>query len=393
VPINAIATRVLEMPAGLGRILALLGALLFLLLVSIIGTAVREGVLPGGELPSRKRRWGSRAVKLAAALVIAALLWFGKGWWESEAADYRNNRLYRPLDIAAQVREQGGRQMLRLEILDANFRRFGPLVPEHGKLMHLFLVREPGLDVFAHLHPLKHNWKVFEVALPLLPEGKYQLYADVTYETGLSDTMTTQVEISGGSAQPSDSRDRTRPDPDDSWRMSEPIGSISRSQAGEKRTLLSSGYSMRWLTSRDLVENRETRLRFAVHDEAGRAVPPDPYMGMLGHLILRKSDGLVFTHLHPSGSFSMAARQLFELRAEGKAPLQIASATNDPLCKLPSVEESQAGWLRMNPADAEQAISFPYAFPKAGSYRLWVQVKINGAVQTGVFDVDVAKAK
>jgi hypothetical protein len=34
-------------------------------------------------------------------------------------------------------------------------------------------------------------------------------------------------------------------------------------------------------------------------------------------------------------------------------------------------------------------VSFPYAFPKPGPYRLWVQVKTKGLVRTGVFDLYV----
>jgi hypothetical protein len=34
-------------------------------------------------------------------------------------------------------------------------------------------------------------------------------------------------------------------------------------------------------------------------------------------------------------------------------------------------------------------VSFPYGFPKAGQYRLFVQVKRAGRVETGVFDVRI----
>jgi hypothetical protein len=131
-----------------------------------------------------------------------------------------------------------------------------------------------------------------------------------------------------------------------------------------------------------LIENRDTRLRFAVRDVILRPVKLDHFMGMAGHLILRREDGAVFTHLHPSGSFSMAAQQLFELRAEGKAPLKVASSKEDPLCKLPPPDASTSTMTH-------EDISFPYAFPKPGGYRLWVQVKVRGEVLTGVFDVNV----
>ena len=35
------------------------------------------------------------------------------------------------------------------------------------------------------------------------------------------------------------------------------------------------------------------------------------------------------------------------------------------------------------------AFEIPYGFPKRGHYRIWVQVKRHGVVQTGVFDADV----
>jgi hypothetical protein len=41
----------------------------------------------------------------------------------------------------------------------------------------------------------------------------------------------------------------------------------------------------------------------------------------------------------------------------------------------------------------QQPLSFPYEFPKSGRYRIWVQVKIDGRVRTGVFDAEVLDAR
>jgi hypothetical protein len=43
--------------------------------------------------------------------------------------------------------------------------------------------------------------------------------------------------------------------------------------------------------------------------------------------------------------------------------------------------------MSMAPRSAE--VSFPYGFPKAGYYRLWVQMKRGGTIETGVFDTQV----
>jgi len=129
-------------------------------------------------------------------------------------------------------------------------------------------------------------------------------------------------------------------------------------------------------------------LRFRVHNAEGRAATLEPYLGMLGHMAVRSHDGRVFTHVHPSGSFSMAAQQLFELRESGRAPRKVAYGADDPTCRLPGVEESTAGWMAQAAALGDGEISFPYEFMRAGAYRIWVQVRAGGKIRTGIFDIE-----
>jgi hypothetical protein len=382
IPVDAVARRVLGMPQALGGVLALLGLLLMALLLSIVGAAVRESVLEPGLEPKRGRRWGARGAMALGALVLLALLWGGKQWWNAEAADYRNNRLYHPIAAGANVRIENGLHLLRLEIKDPTFSRFAPLVPDHGKLMHLFLVREPKLDAFAHLHPSKLDRRTFETVLPRLPGGTYRLYADVTYETGLSDTLTTTVTVpeSASNGAPSPARD----DPDDAWCVAADLGARTPPECR-----LSPDCVMTWLSPKRIVANQPVSLHFIVRKADGQPANLEPYLGMRGHLALRRDDGSVFTHLHPGGSASMAAMQLAAFRIEGKLPLQAAFGADEPICQLPAASVGELGWLGGN--QLSEGVSFPYAFPKPGRYRLWVQVKVNGEILTGVYDTEVSQ--
>ena len=106
----------------------------------------------------------------------------------------------------------------------------------------------------------------------------------------------------------------------------------------------------------------ERDLRFSVQDATGAVLNVEPYMGMAAHLVVASVDGSVFAHLHPSGSISMAAMQRF---AGGSAA--------DP----------HAG----HDMPLDSRVTIPYAFPKAGAYRVFVQVKRGGRILTGAFDV------
>src|SRR5262245_37833859 len=104
--------------------------------------------------------------------------------------------------------------------------------------------------------------------------------------------------------------------------------------------------------------------RFRIEDAAGVAQPLEPYMGMMGHAALVRTDGSVFAHIHPSGSVPMAS---------------VAALDGAP---------SDAHAAHRMAAGATE-VAFPYGFPRAGDYRIFVQVKRAGRIETGVFDARV----
>jgi hypothetical protein len=100
------------------------------------------------------------------------------------------------------IRTNGTLQLLHLEpSRDASpLMAWDTLVADHGKLMHLFLLKEPDFDAFAHLHPVRRDARNFEAVLPLLPAGDYRLYAEITHEHGLSETLTASVPMTTSAA-------------------------------------------------------------------------------------------------------------------------------------------------------------------------------------------------
>jgi hypothetical protein len=342
VPVVSAPTQLRGMQRGLGIVLAALGLFLFAGALTIVGAAFRESLLSPGEVPEAKRKRRARIITVTSGVLLALVLFGGWRWWNAVEAEVRE-KLYRPFAIETAVRSG----FFSLEIKDTRSREWSPLIPDHGKLMHLFLVREPGLDAFAHLHPVARGQDRFEAALPPLPAGRYRVYADVVHESGFPQTLTDVLEISepGVAGTPTD--------PDDSWRLA---------GAGD---LLEDGSRMVWLRTGPLVSGRLEDLRFEVKSPQ----PLEPYMGMQGHAVITRQDGEVFVHLHPVGSFSMASQQAFERKIGGR-----------------SMHAARVHAMH----GTGHSVSFPYEFPRPGLYRIWVQVKSGGKVLTGVFDAEVS---
>ena len=366
VPVTALATAQRSMVPGLGWLLAALGIFLTLGMLTIIGAAVRESVVAPGAEPDETRRRRARIGVAVAAVLAALILWGGNVWWSAEAASYARLVLYRPFASQAAIEPAAAAdapRTLTLSIRDPRWTgdpnrlsAYNALIPDHGKLMHLFLVRDGNLDSMAHLHPVPRTPQAldFDVVVPPVPSGRYRVYGDIVHESGYAQTLVATVDV------PSVRPGSASTDPDDSWFAG--AAAVESSQAAVN---LGDGTRMQWRRGNtSIVKGADTLLEFSVRDTGGAVVDVEPYMGMAAHAIVASRDGSVFAHLHPSGSISMAALQ------------QFGGAGADP----------HAG----HDVPMSGAVAIPFAFPNAGPYRIWVQVKRGGQVRTAAFDVTVA---
>lgn len=350
VPVPAVASLVTKINPALGAALAAMMILLAAGLVTIVGAAVREAGLPPGVIAGPDRKKKARIVMGFAALVIGGLIFFGFRWWNSDEKQYLEH-IYKPLAIAANV---NGSKM-SLELNDPGwfrFRKTDDFIPDHGHLMHLFLVRMPGLDHMWHLHPVQSENGGFTLDLPDMPAGRYKLFADVVHANGFPETLVTEVTLPEIHGRPLNG--------DDADGAAPPVN-------GETRTVspMRDGYRMVWLNgpapqSPKMRARTTTQFKFRVEDASGQpATDMQLYMGMVGHAEFISDDAMVFAHVHPDGSVPMAALMLTRLpmnHAAGNAPAEV---------------------------------SFPYGFPKPGRYRIFVQMQRKGHPETGVFDAQV----
>ncbi|HMF95236.1 MAG TPA: hypothetical protein VKE96_13110 [Vicinamibacterales bacterium] len=365
VPVTALATAQRTMVPGLGLLLAGLGIFLTVGMLTIIGAAVRESVLAPGDEPDQVRRRRARIGVAIAAVLAVLILWGGNRWWAAEAANYGRFVLYRPFASRATIEPNSPDDVprtLTLSIRDPRWTgeqspltTYNALIPDHGKLMHLFLVRDGGSDAFAHLHPIPRTPQAldFDVPLPALPAGTYRVYGDIVHESGYAQTLVATVDV------PRAASASAQTDPDDSW-----FTGAAASESSLAAVDLGDGTRLQWTRGdKTISKGADQLLEFSVRNPAGAVVDVEPYMGMAAHAVVASRDGSVFAHLHPAGSISMAALQHFGGTDGGP------HAGHD----MPMTG----------------AVAIPFAFPSSGPYRIWVQMKRGGHVRTAAFDVNV----
>lgn len=360
VPVAAFAQRTLRMQRTMGALLSILMLVLVFSAISIFGAAARESQLEPGAAPRSENQRRARMFMVGAAVAVVAILFLGNLWWDSKAQENASNMIYKPPPMQATI--SGNQLQLKVGISEWHDRRkrmqLVNLVPDHGHLMHLFLLRLPEMDRFYHLHP-DMSADTFIQQLTSEAPGRYVLFADIVRESGFPDTMTTRIEVPDGA-------ESSTPLTGDDSGASAPTLSSSSPRAISS---LSDGCQVAWIGDTTLYATKPALLRFRIEDSRGHPIGDlQPYMGMAGHLVIVRRDLSVFSHLHPAGSVPMAAVALLEK-------------------KTPQAHESMVGMEQNQTIPPE--ITFPYGFPQPGDYRLFLQVRRGGQVQTAVFDVTI----
>jgi hypothetical protein len=356
VPVDALPRATRDMSIGLGVLLTGLMVLLCAAIVSIAAAAFREGSLEAGAVIDRTARRRGRIAGVVAAAVLLLALALGNSWWGLEASSYARY-VYKPLEMTTAV----DRGVLRLALEDPGWirtRGVDDLVPDHGHLMHLFVL-SPSLDRLWHLHPNRSEPAAFVHTLPSMPAGRYELFADVVHAAGVAETVTHTLDVPTIDGMPLQGDDSA-------W-----VDASGGNRHDGDVALLADGTRMVWAgDAQPLASRRLTLFTFRVEHADGRPVEDlQLYMGMPAHALVVRRDRGVFAHIHPGGSAAMAALDLAARSLSDGAP-GAANATGHA--------EHRGG--------IPPVITFPYGLPTPGEYRIFVQVKRADRILTGAFD-------
>jgi hypothetical protein len=116
-------------------------------------------------------------------------------------------------------------------------------------------------------------------------------------------------------------------------------------------------------------------------------------MGVLGQAAFVKTDFTTFAHIHHDGSANMAA---YMMAQNSTANLQATNAQMNSMGDMPGMVAGSGTMPDLNDGARSRVsnqlpneVSFPYGFPQSGRYRLFVQMRRGGTIETTTFDANV----
>ncbi len=386
VPLPAAAMRMKGMQRSMGLALFAMMSTLVFGLIAIAGASAGEATLAPGTDLDQRRRLKSAISMLVTALALLGILAYGRKWWNQSETEYSGN-VYKAMQL--QVTFKAGVLSLHMTNSGLNnsawlpLRKIDDLILDHNHLMHLYAIRQPGLDVVFHLHPEPSGPGLFRLPLPEMPAGTYRLYADIVHEDGFPETLTSSLTIA-----PGDTTKRPLAGDDAAGVTS----SVDDSHDLGATFHLPDGCSMTWVNAKQPLRARQLHVfRFRLLDPQGRpSQDMQLYMGMLGHAAFVKTDFATFAHIHPDGSANMAAYMMAQNAAANP------NAQMNSMSDMPAMASGDNMMLNSSSGEPSRAnsslpneVSFPYGFPQVGRYRIFVQMRRHGTVETAAFDAQV----
>jgi hypothetical protein len=355
VPYPAVSRQIRNMNPALGIPLALLALGLIAGIVSIVGASHREGQLEPGLAPARVQQARARFFMLLFACICGGALFGGNLWWDKEAEQFRR-QMYKSPALKLDVDPNG--KLFASTAKSGSRQQTPDLVPDQGSFMQLFVVRVPSLEKIYSLHPDMQVGGVFTANLPAMDAGKYQFFGDIIHSDGFPETATAELEL----------KEALRGHPpagDDSQASAAPAGR----NPDPGFSVLSDKYRMIMLRDGKPIRARvASHFTFRVETKSGRpAEDLELLMGVPAQAVFIKYDRSVFARVNPMGSVPMAILGM------------VASTAARPIA-----DRSTHSMNMGIPAE----ITFPYGVPSAGDYRIFVQVKRAGKIETGTFDIN-----
>jgi hypothetical protein len=324
------------------------------------------------------RSWWQIVLLTAGCLIGSVLLFVTSVVLYGKALAYIQRKIYGSQTVLTANLTPNG--TLDLTLSNPG-RDFSTIVPDHGKLLHLFLIRQPQQDVFLHLHPQQLTPGRFSVPLPAMPPGTYRLFADYYLAPGgdlknaQGETPTITLDL------PAQFHPSAAPDPDDSIAVippssgvahssaaSSPMSWVAKSDGVQYISTIRDGYTLQLVAPATIQPLHANLFQVTLLDPSGHP-PADMalYLGMPAHTVVLRSDNSVFAHIHPGGTLPML-----------EAPIN--SMPDMPGMSMP---------MDMPMPPASNTASIPYGFPSAGRYRLFVQMKHGPIIETAAFDLNV----
>lgn len=364
IPVNSIANQIIPMTQTTSIILFLLMLLLIAGLSNIITIGYRESTLNSISDLDNLRIKKSYVVQFFSLILICFVLYFGNNWWAVTEQAFMKN-LFQPIENQVNLVKNNQQTILQIKITDEAWidGRIADFIPDHGKIMHLYLVNE-NYQQLCHLHPKRNSNdnSLFEVAIPPIEYGKYYIFIDVTLESGSNQTLKNIIEYYPENILNQNKQYFLEIDGDDSFIKENP------------------SYYFKWInSSENYYTSNEINLNFQMLDMNNNPVILEPYIQMGGHGAIIDSTGNVFIHIHPIGTISMASQELYDKEYD----LQKSG-----ICYFGLPDTTIKNYTK--DSFINSFLSFPpIIIDKTGKYFMWIQGKSNNEIITEKFEFNI----